>query len=219
MGLHRDGSHYGLSAVEIHIRRIIWYQLCFLDIRTCEATGPRPQIHKEDYDTRLPLNVNDVDLERQNPPTEDSDKWTDMTFTLIRFDCNEMHRYLWRERPRLEEKKITLTHVLGKVQHFIHTSERKYLPMLSKDIPLQYMALLVYRLITYRMHVMVLHRYATVPRRPMPERLRKILLSSGVQQVECAILIETAPPLKKWAWYLGIEPLIAISCYSLLHSF
>ena len=31
-------------------------QLCFLDIRTCEATGPRPQIHKEDYDTRLPLN-------------------------------------------------------------------------------------------------------------------------------------------------------------------
>jgi hypothetical protein len=77
--------------------------------------------------------------------------------------------------------------------------------MLNKDIPLQYMALLVYRLITYRMHVMVLHRYATLPVRPMPERLRKIILSSAVQQVECAILIETAPPLKKWAWYLGMS--------------
>jgi hypothetical protein len=203
MGLHRDGSHYGLDAVEIHVRRIIWYQLCFLDIRTCESTGPRPQIHRDDYDTQFPLNVNDVDLELPEPPTEDSVKWTDMTFTLIRLACNEMHRYIFRQRPRLDEKKPTLTQILGTIQNFIHTTEAKYLPMLNKDIPIQYMALLVYRCITYRMHVMVLHPYATLPFRGMPERLRKILLSSGVQQVECAILMETAPPLKKWAWYTG----------------
>jgi hypothetical protein len=211
MGLHRDGSHYGLSAVEVHVRRMIWYQLCFLDIRTCESTGPRPQIHRDDYDTQFPLNVNDVDLELPNPPTEDSDKWTDMTFTLIRLACNEMHRYIFRQRPRLEEKKPTLTQVLGTIQNFIHTTESKYLPMLNKDIPIQYMALLVYRCITYRMHVMVLHPYATLPFRAMPERLRKILLSSGVQQVECAILMETAPPLKKWAWYAGRSIILLFS--------
>jgi len=203
MGLHRDGTHYALSPVDVHIRRILWYQLCFLDIRTCEATGPRPQIHREDYDTRLPLNVNDVDLEGPNPPTEDADRWTDMTFTLIRFDCNEMHRYIWRERPRLEERSTTLTHLLGKVQSFLHESERKYMPMLDKEIPIQYMTSLVYRLVTLRMYVMILHRYATTPQRTMPERLRKILLSSGVQQVECAIIVETSPALKKWSWNLG----------------
>jgi hypothetical protein len=203
MGLHRDGTHYGLSHVEIHVRRILWYQLCFLDIRTCEATGPRPQIRREDFDTRLPLNVNDIDLESSNPPTEDCDQWTDMTLSLIRFDCYEMHRYVWKERPRLQEMKITLTQVLGKIQDFIHASEQKYLPMMNKNIPIQYMGILSYRIMTYRMHVMVLHRYVTTDLRPMPDRLRKIVLSSGVQQVECAILIETAPPLKQWAWYLG----------------
>lgn len=218
MGLHRDGTHYGLSAVEVHVRRIVWFQLCFLDIRTCEATGPRPQIHKEDYDTRLPLNVNDIDLEAPNPPTEDANMWTDMTFTLLRFDCNEMHRFIWRERPLLEEKKISLTQILGKVQEFIRSSEQKYLTVLNKNIPIQYMAILVYRLLTLRMHVILLHRYATTPYRPMPERLRKILLSSGVQQVECAILVETAPPLKKWAWYLGMSYLFMGESWSLTGS-
>jgi len=129
-----------------------------------------------------------------------------MTFTLIRFDCNEMHRYIWRERPRLEERSTSLTSLLGKVQSFLHESERKYMPMLNKEIPIQYMTALVYRLLTLRMYVMILHRYATTPQRAMPERLRRILLSSGVQQVECAILIETAPVLKKWSWNLGMAP-------------
>jgi hypothetical protein len=126
-----------------------------------------------------------------------------MTFTLIRFECGEMHRYIWHERPKLEKKKTTLTYILGRVQSFLNAAEKKYLPMLNKEIPIQYMALFVYRLLSLRMHVMILHRYASQINKPMPERLRKILLSSGVQQVECAIIIETAPILKTWAWYCG----------------
>ncbi|KAE9972226.1 hypothetical protein EG327_009566 [Venturia inaequalis] len=203
MGLHRDGTHYGLSPVEVHVRRMIWYQLCFLDIRTCEATGPRPQIRREDFDTRYPLNVNDIDLESDNPPTEDAPHWTDMTFSRMRFEINEMHRYTWMERPRLERKKTTLTAVLSKVQHFIACTDKKYLPMLDKNQPLHNMALLVYKLTTLRIHVMFLHRYSSNHARKMPERLRKIVLTSGVQQVECAIMIETIPSLKPWSWYLG----------------
>lgn len=84
MGLHRDGSYYGLDAVEIHVRRLVWYQLCFLDIRTCESAGPRPQIRREDFDTEFPLNVDDADLESPDPPTRDAERWTDMTFTRMR---------------------------------------------------------------------------------------------------------------------------------------
>jgi len=203
MGLHRDGTHYGLSPVEVHVRRIVWYQLCFLDIRTCEATGPRPQIRREDFDTRFPLNVNDVDLESKNPPTEDSDQWTDMTFSRMRFEVNEMHRFTWMERPRLERKKTTLTAVLSKVQSFISAMDKKYLPMLDKSQPIAKMALLVYKMSTLRLHVMILHRYSSNHARAMPERLRKILLTSGVQQVECAIIIDTAHLLSTWSWYCG----------------
>jgi hypothetical protein len=65
------------------------------------------------------------------------------------------------------------------------------------------MTMLVYRLLTLRSYVMILHRYATTPSQAMPERLRKILLGTGVQQVECAIIVETAPSLKSWSWNLG----------------
>ncbi|KAF2433726.1 hypothetical protein EJ08DRAFT_38324 [Tothia fuscella] len=203
MGLHRDGTHYSLEPVEVHVRRIIWYQLCFLDIRTCESTGPRPQIHREDFDTQFPLNVNDEDLESANPPIVDSEKWTDMTMSRLRFEINEMHRFLWMERPRLERKKTTLTAVLSKVQQFINGLDKRFMPMFDKETPVHNMALITYKLLTLRMHVMVLHRYSSNHNRKMPERLRKILLTSGVQQVECAIMIETAPSLRPWSWYCG----------------
>ncbi|KIW02865.1 hypothetical protein, variant [Verruconis gallopava] len=203
MGLHRDGTHYGLSPVEVHVRRIVWHQLCFLDMRTCEATGPRPQIHQDDFDTKLPLNVNDIDLESENPPTEDSDQWTDMTPTLMRFEVNEMQRYAWRERIRLENKKTSLTHALRRVQDFVTRMDKKYLPMLNRPEPLAKMTLLVYKCMSLKLHVMLLHRYMSGHGKKMPERLRKILLNSALQQTECAITIETDPSLRMWAWYIG----------------
>jgi hypothetical protein len=182
---------------------MVWHQLCFLDLRTCEATGPRPQIHKDDFDTKFPLNVNDVDLEGPNPPTEDADRWTDMTFSLIRFEANEMLRLIWFERPRLETKKASLTSVLSKVQHFWNATEQKYVKLMDRSKPMHYMAFLVYKLLHLRMHVMLLHRYGSNGQRVMPDRLRRILLSSATQQVECAIIVETNPSIRTWSWYCG----------------
>lgn len=84
MGLHRDGTFYNMTPIETHVRRMVWHQLCYLDMRTCDATGPRPQIRPDDYDTKLPLNINDVDLLRSSPPTEDRPYWTDMSLFRIR---------------------------------------------------------------------------------------------------------------------------------------
>lgn len=92
MGLHRDGSAYGMNPLETHVRRLVWYQLCFLDIRTCEAQGPRPSMRREEFDTKLPLNVNDIDLHATGKVPTAADHWTDATFCLMRFEINEMMR-------------------------------------------------------------------------------------------------------------------------------
>lgn len=159
MGLHRDGSNYGMGPVETHVRRLVWYQLCFLDIRTCEAQGPQPGIRSEDFDTKFPLNVDDEDLERPYPPTESAHRWTDMTLTLIRFECIEMHRQNWLDRRALENKKISLTTVLGKVENFKRIASEKYLPMLDDNVPIQKVARLVLSILVTRGFIMVLHRY------------------------------------------------------------
>lgn len=46
MGLHRDPTLYNFGITETHIRRLLWHQLCFLDLRACEAHRPRPQIRE-----------------------------------------------------------------------------------------------------------------------------------------------------------------------------
>ncbi|KAL8797840.1 MAG: hypothetical protein Q9195_000192 [Heterodermia aff. obscurata] len=159
MGLHRDGTEYGLGPIETHVRRILWYQLCLLDIRTCEAQGPRPVIRAEDFDTQFPSNIDDVYLEQGRSPRDTPPRWTDMTMTLIRMECNEIIRVVWVDRPRLEKKKISLTAVLGKVENFRRTMKEKYMSLIDDSVPLQHAGRLIFEIQSLRMHAMILHRY------------------------------------------------------------
>jgi hypothetical protein len=47
----------------------------------------------------------------------------------------------------------------------------------------------------------VLHRYITNTVRPMPDRLRDLLIENGLKQMENAIALETKHELKSWSWY------------------
>ncbi|KAL7629455.1 hypothetical protein AAE478_000975 [Parahypoxylon ruwenzoriense] len=224
MGLHRDGEAYGLTPLETHVRRLIWHQLCFLDIRTCEAQGPKPVIRRDDYDTKLPLNCNDEDLTSAVAPPESSDVWTTSTLALIRFEINEMMRILWIDRRRLETRKTTLTAVLTKIENFRRRMSEKYDHLLDVTQPIQRYAKCVMYLLTYRLHVMSLHPYHSNAVNPMPPRLNQLLITSGIMIVELAIQLETNPHFQDWAWYLGayfqyqIALLLATEAYFRPHS-
>ncbi|KAH7035069.1 uncharacterized protein B0I36DRAFT_429282 [Microdochium trichocladiopsis] len=203
MGLHRDGQAYGLSPVDTHVRRLIWHQLCFLDIRTCEAQGPRPVIRREEYDTKLPLNCNETELTNVEPGPANADHWTTNTIALIRFEINEMMRSIWVDRRRLETRKTTLTAVLTKVEHFRRKMSEKYDHMLDMEDPLQRYTRVVMHLLTYRLHVMVLHPYHSNAASAMPRKLSHLLITSGVLIAELAIQLETNHNFGAWKWYLG----------------
>lgn len=213
MGLHRDPTSYSTNPIEIQIRRLIWYQICFLDIRTCEATGPRPQIRRDEYDTRYPLNVNDTELDQAVEKgvriTEDSKHFTDMTITRMRFECVEMFRLIWTERPKLSkkvtkgERKPTLTSLLSRIQAFKAAMANTYFPMMDKSNPLHVMAMEIYGILSTRLYIMVLHPFASHEGRKMPERLRQIMLSSCIIILEHSMNMETQPALSQWSWYVG----------------
>ncbi|KAI1432387.1 hypothetical protein GGR50DRAFT_697083 [Xylaria sp. CBS 124048] len=205
MGLHRDGEAYGLTPLETHVRRLVWHQLCFLDIRTCEAQGPKPIIRRDDYDTKLPVNCNEEELVSTAgaPPPESSDKWTTSTLPLIRFEVNEMMRAIWVDRRRLETQRTTLTSVLTKIENFRRRMSEKYDHLLDASLPPQRYAKCVMYLLTYRLHIMVLHPYYANAVSPMPPRLSHLLITSGIMVVELAIQLETNPLFQDWAWYLG----------------
>jgi hypothetical protein len=205
MGLHRDGEAYGLAPLETHVRRLVWHQLCFLDIRTCEAQGPKPVIRRDDYDTKLPVNCNEEELMATLGalPPEPSEAWTTNTLPLIRFEINEMMRTVWVDRRRLEMRRTTLTAVLTKIENFRRRMSEKYDHLLDVSLPPQRYAKCIMYLLTYRLHIMILHPYYANALHPMPPRLSHLLITSGIMVVELAIQLETNPLFQDWAWYLG----------------
>lgn len=203
MGLHRDGTLYNMTPVETQVRRMIWHQLCFLDLRSCEATGPRPQIRPDDYDTKYPWNVDDGDLVGDGAMTEDRDRWTDATFCRIRAEVQEMRRKVFYDIVAIDKKKKSLTSVLVKVQRFITSLKERFLPTIDTSVPFQRLGGLVLETMTKGLHLQILHRYLFSTTQRMPDRLRQVLIEAGLAQMETCVEWETSPDLAQWAWYRG----------------
>ena len=203
MGLHRDGTYYNMTPIEVQVRRMIWHQLCFLDMRTCEATGPRPQIRKDDYDTKYPLNVNDSDLMGPTLPTEDRPYWTDMTLFRIRCECTDLRRQLWFDVVQIDKKKKSLTSTLVKVQKLRAHLTETFTPMIDEKIPLSILGNHLLQMGVNGCFIQILHRYLFSTTQRMPDRLRQILIEAGVAVMEHAIALETTPVLTPWIWYRG----------------
>ncbi|KAK1834698.1 hypothetical protein QBC39DRAFT_389085 [Podospora conica] len=204
MGLHRDGELYGLTPLETHVRRLIWHQLCFLDIRTCEAQGPNPSIRRDEYDAKLPLNIDDEDLTpTTRGPVAMSNHFTLMLLPRIRFEINEMMRIIWSDRRKLESRRIALHTVLNKIESFRKSLFEQYSHMLDDSTPLQRYVKQVMMLLLYRLNVMVLHPYHANAAHPMPDKLSTLLVYCGISMIEISIQLERNPLYRDWRWYLG----------------
>ena len=93
-------------------------------------------IHADDFDTPLPMNVNDLAFETSSLPVP-SNGWTDMTLSLIRYEITEIHRAIFRERIALDKKTTGLTAVRAKIESSIQNVVSKYLTNLDDSIPIQ----------------------------------------------------------------------------------
>ena len=219
LGLHVDGSTRGFPSIQTHIRRLLWYHLCILDLRTSEATGPRPVIREGEFDTQLPLELDDVDIEHLS---EDSLNWTDMTVSIIRFKCNEFIRQILNARRLLQLRQITVTDVLVKIETFHKEMDKKYGKLAKDGRPIQKYGRLLYKLQILRTFGLVLHQYHLHPKVEMSgwssiqlsiirlhvlitriDRLKSVFIVKGIETMETVIQIETDPDLAPWHWYSG----------------
>ncbi|KAI9039275.1 fungal specific transcription factor domain-containing protein [Aspergillus affinis] len=86
MGLHRDGTFLGLSPFETEIRRRVWWYLVSLDVRASEMAGSRNSIISQAWDTRMPSNINDEDMDpTMTTLPKDQTGIRDMSFCLFTY--------------------------------------------------------------------------------------------------------------------------------------
>lgn len=96
LGLHRDGSHFpNLTPFKQEMRRRLWYHATVLDLRASEDLGSDPSLYDLMSDVAMPRNLNDSDISHDMKELPESRiGCTDMTFSLIRFEINRLHRFL-----------------------------------------------------------------------------------------------------------------------------
>ncbi|RMZ73014.1 C6 transcription factor [Pyrenophora seminiperda CCB06] len=207
LGMHRDGSHFGLPPFEIEMRRRLWWQVCILDARSSEDHGCDPTIVEAQFDTKMPLNVNDSDLHPDMTDfPQEREGFTDMTFCLLRFEITNIFRRIVYIPPgpnkcteyfadlsiEQKEKWIAECH---------QAMENKYLKNCDMSIPICWVTATISRLIMSKMWLIVYHPHQRKDGgTTLPQETKDKLFITSLENVEYSLLLETEARTMKWGW-------------------
>ncbi|KAE8419303.1 fungal-specific transcription factor domain-containing protein [Aspergillus pseudocaelatus] len=156
LGLHRDGTHFGLTPFEIELRRRLWWSIYLLDSQSSELHAIGTLITESCYDTKLLLNINGTDLSPESTtPPEERNEFTEMTFCLIRCEMTALcRRSFLNAHPAPGSSEGYTAHLLDErlrqlEQIRTHLHDR-YLQYCDISIPAQWVTATVIRLTRWR---------------------------------------------------------------------
>ncbi|KAI9871041.1 MAG: hypothetical protein M1830_003506 [Pleopsidium flavum] len=207
LGLQRDGEQFGLNPFETEMRRRLWWQVVLLDIRAAEDHGTDPSITEQSFDTKLPLNVNDEDLDpdAQVAPKEQLG-CTEQTFCLIRYEVSTTMRKLTYTPPgggMCRERGMTYSlEDREKLIEACHKHlEEKYIQYCDMSVPLYWVTANIARLIMSKMWLVVHHPFRRADGGAnLPQETKDRLFTTSVEVVEYSRLLETEKTTVKWGW-------------------
>ncbi|CAJ2502343.1 Uu.00g097370.m01.CDS01 [Anthostomella pinea] len=224
MGLHRDGTSFGLSPFDTEMRRRLWWHLAFVDYRTAEVLGTRPSLDLACADTKIPLNIDDDDLspEMKNSPQERKG-FTSIALCLIRYEAMEAMRQLsTNTRPVDTRREVLCTPItsLARKDSIIaqveDQLERKYLRYCDPSKPLHTFASIMIRSSVCQMKLSA-HNPRQFLRVPQSER--NIVFENAMKLLEYLNFMRSGQQgLEKYMWQIGTSYLWNAMLYVLIES-
>ncbi|OAP64044.1 hypothetical protein AYL99_00016 [Fonsecaea erecta] len=206
LGIHRDGTHFGLNPFDTEMRRRLWWQISLLDNRAAEDHGVDPSFNDQFYDTKVPANLNDDDI---YPGMKDWPKErvgaTEMTFCLIRYEIGLFSRR-FNFGPGCSTSQVSELSLVEKeklIDECHRKLEEKYLRHCDMNMPIYWVAATVARLILAKMWLMVHHPRAYSNNgegSPMPPEIRDRVFITSVEVIEFSHLLEKNENTAKWGW-------------------
>ena len=201
LGLHRDGSNFGLKPFEAEMRRRLWWHICLLDVQSSEVHGTDPMIHEFFYDTHLPLNINDNDFgpDSIELPSERVG-CTDMTPSLLRFEITLAYRrltFVAPNCPRKDHRSIEEHENL--VETLNRRLEERYIQYCDMTVPVQWVCATIARLVIAKLWLIVHHPMVTGAASLSHETRNRVFLTS-IEVIEFSRLLQTNMHTAKWSW-------------------
>nr|POF17844.1 bikaverin cluster transcription factor bik5 [Quercus suber] len=212
MGLHRDGTAFGLKPFDIEIRRRLWYHICLLDIRSSEYHGYEPIVDGHSFDTKVPLHINDSDLssEMTEPPAE-REEACEMTLCRIR---SEYMRLCWEinyvppnadsSDPHIRAAR-SHKHRQALMEDFETRIELRHLRHCNVNEPFQLLTCTVARLMIARSRVSVYglpgSGSSTLEGSNYESNVRDYIFQQSIGVLELSSLAVQREELVRWRWH------------------
>ena len=209
LGLHREGTHFAqLKPFDVEMRRRLWWILCLLDMRSAEEQGTELLIPERIHDTRLPLNVNDSDLDPDMTDfPEERQGATDMSFSLVRYEVCTFARSMHMAasatstccpdlQTTAQEKEQALKAVYDRV-------DKKYLKgSTNKDTNvLHWVASLIGRLIMAKLGLVIYQPiFMSRGGQVLSQDVRDRLFMSCIEVMEYNKILNGEPKCRQWRW-------------------
>jgi hypothetical protein len=201
LGLHRDGSHFiHLSPYQIEMRRRVWWSICMLDTRSSADQGTDLTISDGSFDTRMPTNLNDTDIDTSNTSGfTEREGLTDTTFTLVSCAMCEIERRMMSlqktSAPSLEEQSALLNQVFERV-------DRTYLQYANPTGNITYwMCVTVCRLLIAKLTLLIyLPALFSSPSDHFSDKVRHKLLVAAIEVAENNHALNSEEKARQWRW-------------------
>ncbi|KAF4446580.1 hypothetical protein F53441_9807 [Fusarium austroafricanum] len=202
VGLHRDGSRFPhLSPFEVEQRRRLWWMIITVDIRASEDQGTEFTITTDSFDTKMPLNVNNSDIEpdtKEMPPEREG--LTDIGFALSMFEMARVSRQLMASSihsggPSLEEQTQLLQNLREKLENgYLFRS-------LEADDIGNMVGVMCARLVLSKLTLLVyLPSLFASPSERFSDEIRDKLLAAAIEVAEHNHTLNDDTRFRQWRW-------------------
>ena len=202
LGLQRDGTHFEhLTPFEIEMRRKVWWAVYMLDVRASEDQGTDLTITSGSFDTRIPSNFNDEDIDpdTKQMPTERNGV-TNMSFARIFFGIGDIMRQMMTTSVRdgaagLEEQSRLLNQIYQKF-------EQGYCQYTTESGNVAYwVGVTIARLSMAKMTLIVfLPILFASPSEHISKEIRTKLLVSAIEVAEYNHALNSEQACRQWRW-------------------
>lgn len=202
LGLQRDGTHFThLTPFEIEMRRKVWRLVCALDVRASEDQGTDLTIPSGSFDTRIPLNLNDEDIdpETKHMPTE-RDGVTDMSFARIFFGMDDIVRQMMT--PSVGDGVAGLEDQSRLLNEIYQNFEQGYCQYTTESGNIAYwVGVTIARLVVAKMTLIVfLPVLFSSPSEHISDEVRTKLLVSAIEVAEYNHALNAEQACRQWRW-------------------
>jgi hypothetical protein len=202
LGLHRDGANFEkLTPYEIEMRRRVWLSLCMLDVRASEDQGMEYTIALGSFDTKLPLNINDEDIEPNTAqmPTE-REGITDMTFPLVSAEIMETSKQMMTKGAK--DGLLSIEEQSRLLNEMYQSLDRRYLQYSVESGNIAYWVIVtVTRLVMAKMTLFVyLPLLFSSPNENFSDKIRAKLLVAAIEVAEYNHALNAEHAARHWRW-------------------